>query len=244
MSLINEALKKAQRQRTDAVPPMAPVAPSTGNSRPLSPRIVKRKAPMPARALMMLLTGGVLVLLTGIVLTVVVLNLDSPSLVASKKASNHQVKSDPVPVASIPPPPTVVLPPIVIPVKPVEVIPTIPPLPAPVVVTPALPVVRPTPPPVAVVQPAVIPVPVSPVSPAITVAPAKPVANPAVTTFLDTLRITGVRVSGDDSKAILNDRVVRIRDYVDRTLRLRLIHVTQSEMVFTDDNGFEYTKSF
>ena len=236
MSLINEALKKAQRQRTDATPSLAPVVPPAANGGTAFPRIVKRKTPIPARALMMLLTGGILVLLTGIVLTIVVLNLESTPLVFAKKALGHQAKPTPSPAVEPPSPPSVVLPPIVTTIKPVEVDPILPPpQPHPVAVTPA-PVPTPPPAPVSVVV-------VPPSTPPPILTP-KPIANPAVYAFLESLRITGVRVAGEDSKAIMNDRVVRLRDYVDRSLRLRLKAINASSMVFVDDPGFEYTKPF
>ncbi|HTJ78212.1 MAG TPA: hypothetical protein VL357_04385 [Rariglobus sp.] len=222
MSLINEALKKAQRQRTDIAPADLSSAPSTTAGSP-APRIAKRRPPMPARTLVLLLVGGGLVLVTGGILTFVLLTIDSPApVVAHAAPAVHPDKVQPV-VATIPPPaPSPVAPPVPAPVKPVEV------------ATAPAPVVAPVPE-IVVPRPAVI-------TPPQPVAPAKPVANPAVNTFVDAIRVTGVRISGQDSKVILNDRIVRLNDYVDRSLGLRLTKITQTSLGFTDSSGFEYTK--
>ena len=62
MSLINEALKKAQRQRTEGpagVPP--PAAAPTAGGAPAAP-IAKRRPPMPARTLVILLVVVLLII--------------------------------------------------------------------------------------------------------------------------------------------------------------------------------------
>jgi hypothetical protein len=64
MSLINEALKKAQNQRTvdlTAAPSSVPAALGSGTSQPV--RIAKRPPPLAARTLMGLLGGGLVGLL-------------------------------------------------------------------------------------------------------------------------------------------------------------------------------------
>jgi hypothetical protein len=240
MSLINEALKKAQRQRTDTAPLIAPAAAPAGG--PPSPRIVKRRAPMPARTLMLLLVGGGLLLVTAGIVTFVLLNLDSTPIVAVKSALGHRPK--PVPPADVTPAiPTVTLPAIpraeaaapTTTLLATAALPVPSPVPAPEVIEKPVPVVAAPPPPaqVAKVRPPAAP---------------KLVANPAIYAFIETLRITGVRASGRNSKVIMNDRIVRLDDYVDRTLGLRLTKIIDatpdhaSGLVFTDENGFEYTK--
>ncbi len=240
MSLINEALKKAQRQRTDVPPFIAPAAAAPADS-PRSPRVVKRRPPMPARALMLLLVGGGLVLVTAGVVTFVLFNLDSTPVIAVKSALGHRPKPVP-PVAVTPAIPTVTLPAIpgseVTPPPPPQATTPIPvpaPVPAPVVIEKPAPIVVVPPPSVPVVKTSPPPAP-------------KPLANPAINTFIEALRITGVRLSGRDSKVIMNDRIVRLNDYVDRTLGLRFTKIIDaapdhaSSLVFTDENGCEYTK--
>ncbi|MBC8040362.1 MAG: hypothetical protein H7Y06_07465 [Opitutaceae bacterium] len=74
-------------------------------------------------------------------------------------------------------------------------------------------------------------------------APREPVANPAVYEFLEKLRVSGVRASATDPKVIMNDRVFRLNDIVDKTLQLRLTRVDNSALIFSDASGFEYRKS-
>ena len=225
MSLINEALKKAQRQRTDAAGPAE--LPSTTPAAPGQPvpRIAKRPPPMPARTLVLLLVGGGLVLVTGGILTFVLLTIDTkPPIVAHATPVVHPTPLAPPSTTTLPTaPPALVVPQAPAPAAPVAV--AIAPAP---VETPIPTVTLPTPTPVAPPRPVV--------------APPKPVANPAINTLLDALRISGVRISGVDSKVIMNDRIVRLNDVVDRSTGLRLTKITATSLGFTDSAGFEYTK--
>ena len=54
----------------------------------------------------------------------------------------------------------------------------------------------------------------------------------------------GIRSSGGDSRVLMNDRVFRVNDIVDRNLGLRLTKVDPAMLVFTDSNGAIYTKNF
>jgi hypothetical protein len=228
MSLINEALKKAQRQRaadTAAASQPAPAAPVAGEP---APRIVKRRPPMPARALMLAIGGGCAVVVMAGVLTYILLHLDEPLPPAAKIApATPHIKTPPVE-------PVVVAPPTVI-------LPVLPPEPAPVAVVPA----KPTPPPTPTPQPIVVkPVPVAVAPPPAEIKPAVPAANPKAEAFLETLHVTGVRMSETDPKVIMNDRIFRLNDVVDRATGLRLIQVSPSSLSFTDASGYVYTKSF
>jgi hypothetical protein len=60
---------------------------------------------------------------------------------------------------------------------------------------------------------------------------------------LESLRISGIRVSPTDPKVIMNDRVFRLNDLVDRPTQLRLIRIDSSTLTFVDASGFEYQKS-
>ena len=75
-------------------------------------------------------------------------------------------------------------------------------------------------------------------------APAVPFSNPAVVEFLERLRVAGVRASATDPKVLMNDRVYRLNDVVNRALGLRLTAISASTLIFVDDSGFEYTKTF
>lgn len=231
MSLINEALKKAQRQRTEGpagVPP--PVAAPISGDAPAGP-IAKRRPPMPARTLVILLVGGGAVLVMGGVLAFLFLGDNStvpprPSapVVAARPAS--PVSPAPAPESPIAPVPA--------------------PAPAPVIEVklPAIPHTTPSP------TPAPAPAPVPTPAPAVVhPEPAKPIprvptANPLVYEFLEKLRVAGIRASATDPKVIMNDRVFRLNDIVDRITQLRLVHIDNDTLTFVDGSGFEYKKSF
>ena len=222
MSLINEALKKAQRQRVEAPVDISlpNAAPSLGGG---APRIAKRKEPMSARTQMLLLGGGgLLLLMSGV----------SAFLLLTEEAS----------------PPTPVKPPVV--ARPVDTTPATPPATdVPVagnapVGTP-VPVIAPLNPAQQTIASVTLPIIETPQTP-VAAAPAilAPTPNPKVYEFLETLKITGIRVSETDPKVIMNDRVFRLNDLVDRGTQLRLIRVDSSSLTFVDATGFEYVKSF
>jgi hypothetical protein len=60
--------------------------------------------------------------------------------------------------------------------------------------------------------------------------------------YIDNLHVTGMRAAGSDSKVLMNDRIYRVNDVVDRELGLRLTGVSTTVLVFTDENGKVYTK--
>jgi len=138
MSLINDALKKAQRQRADAAPPVpapspAPSLPDT----PVAPRIPKRRPPIPARTLMLLLVGGGLVFVTAVAIAIILLNLDSQPPVKSGTPPVHHTPPPPPPA----PIPAVTLPPVETPaivVPPKPAVPEPPPAPPKPVANPAV----------------------------------------------------------------------------------------------------------
>lgn len=234
MSLINEALKKAQRQRTEEPaplpPPAAPVTPAAAPSAPAIP-IVKRRPPMPARTLVILLVGGISVLFMGGVLVFLFLADNS----APPHASSPVIATRPTAPVPTAPTPELALPPAPAPA----------PAPTPVVEIklPAIipPTVVPTPAPEPLPAPA--PVVVAPAEP-VNAGPRVPTANPQVYEFLEKLRIAGIRVSPTDPKVIMNDRVFRLNDIVDRVTQLRLHRIDADTLIFIDASGFEYKKSF
>lgn len=69
-------------------------------------------------------------------------------------------------------------------------------------------------------------------------------ADPAVLTYLETARVTGVRASATDPKVLMNSRVYRLNDVVDRTLQLRVTKIESRGLEFSDSRGFVYTKLF
>ena len=68
--------------------------------------------------------------------------------------------------------------------------------------------------------------------------------DPRILAFLDALRVNGIRPSPDDPKVLMNNRVFRIEDVVDRELNLRLTAIAPNKLTFEDDRGMPYVKSF
>jgi hypothetical protein len=68
--------------------------------------------------------------------------------------------------------------------------------------------------------------------------------NPASQRFVDRLRVTGVRKTSSGAKVMLNEKVYRINDVVDQTLGLRLIEAESDRLVFTDEYGHRYVRNF
>ena len=234
MSLINEALKKAQKMRQ----PDAPAEP-TGAVPPAAsaPRVAKRRPAVQARNVV--IAAGCVVAVFAVALASAFLFLlpdtSPPEIIARPKAA----RGGPAP-ASVPP---------------AETIPTVT---APAFLTSPAPAAEPPPgaaraaesgPAATVaadeapVQPAGGPA-EAPVQPAPPVTPPAPVENPQVYDFLDTLRVAGIRASATDPKVLMNDRVFRRNDIVDRTLGLRIIGIEPGGLTFQDESGFEYRKNF
>jgi hypothetical protein len=77
-------------------------------------------------------------------------------------------------------------------------------------------------------------------------APAAPAPSPdeRINSYLDELRVTAVRIQGNDSRVMINERVFRLNDIVDRHLGIRLTKVEANQIIFTDANGVAYVKYF
>jgi len=233
MSLINEALKKAQRQRSEGQPGEIP---AVFTASPLNtaigtpgPRIVKRAAPMPARTLMILLAGGTAVLAMACVLAFLFFWPEPveesaparPTAAAGAKPGGTSLPTTGTATGSplINSPDGTVATTSSDPLAPTISI-TLPP--------PATPVVE-TPEPES--EPAVTPI-------------KKPTVIARLQTLIEEFKITGIRASETDPKVIMNDRVVRLNDVVDRFSGLRLTRIEAHRLIFTDSHGTEYIKEF
>ncbi len=78
-------------------------------------------------------------------------------------------------------------------------------------------------------------------APALVLAPAP---DERIYKFIDAIRVTGINSSGNASKVIMNDRIYRVNDVVERLLGLKLIKVEAEKLTFVDENGIIYTKNF
>lgn len=245
MSLINEALKKAQRQRTDG-PDQPSAAPSgsgtpeiTGeNERPSGH--ARRGGSRSGAPVVLLGAGGAVLVVLSVVATVFLLNRPTPA--PAPAASSPR----PAPTAEIvsSPPPVIVAPEIKAPILPR-------PESTPVAVetnSPSASAVAATT--TAPAAPALSPdVGAAPGSPApAAAAPAGPrtdgKSDPRVSAFVDAIRVAGIRSSGNESRVLMNDKVYRVNDLVDRTLAIRLTNVEAHALTFTDANGVVYVKTF
>ena len=227
MSLINEALKKAQRARHDGATPAA--ADAEG-------RVAKRAEPKSAKSTLLIAAGAA---------TLVVVSMVGTAWWMSRSPAPH-AETKPAAVKPAEPAattgPTLVVPPISAP----------PTTPAPVTAT-----AKPNPPAEKPAPASPAPVSTTPIATAPTVPPAvvaapTPTPEPApaakpderVHQFVEAIRVTGIRASGTDSKVLMNDRVYRVNDIVDRTLGVRLTKVSTDNLTFTDANGVTYVKYF
>jgi hypothetical protein len=267
MSLINEALKKAQKQRTGESPSLSAV-PTLGGERP--DQISRRGKSTGVGEFLLPMLGlgfvGLAVLLVGGFFLYRSLTKETPPAAPTATASAPTATSAPAPTpvaspAQSAPQPVVVTPqPAVVattPSQPASTTPavstftvpnlaspaTTPPEPVPSA-TPAV-VTLPTPAPAPVVA-TVTPPPAQPVQ----VQPTKPATppkfEPRAINHIEALRVTGIRVSTDprDSKVLMNDRVYRLGSLIDAEMGIRLVGITAAALTFEDDRGARYTRLF
>ncbi len=224
MSLINDALKKAARQRAEEQADIALPA-QTGRRK----RIPRHGAPMSAQTLVLLAAGAVTLIVASVVITGI--------LITGRLEPRAAAVATPQPATPAPKPPPVVV---------VQV-----PRPADV---PAAPVRQPTPqPPTAAPVAQAAPPAAAAAEPAARVAAAEAPRTPAtpppshgdqVQSFVDGLRVTGVRAAGPDSKALVDGHIYRVNDFLDRALGVRLVQVDPDHLTLVDSQGVTYIKSF
>lgn len=269
MSLINEALKKAQRLRLEQQAGAAADAPAG--------EIRKRARPMRAQTLVLLIAGASVLVVFSVVITVYLLNSEdeapafSPTVIVAPPPSAPLVDAaapSPVIVAPVIPnsttaaeTPLQIEPAAATNASPTIVVPdTVPDAPAPA--PNVAPVASASESASSTAATASTTSPASPSAVAPSPAASQPLPTPAAAKlaaaveaiapdpdvraqqFIDTLRVTGIRASGDDSKVLMNDRVYRVNDIVDRTLGLKLIKVAPDSLIFSDPTGATYTKIF
>lgn len=215
MSLINDALKRAQRDRTGHTQAPLPHAPGTSSLRP------------PSRSGPPWLLIGLGATVGGLFALVAVLLLRPAAPVSAPAAASAPI------AAPATPPPAITLP---VPLPSVET-------PSPATSTPAPltaePVVA-----TAATAPLVIPSAPAPlaVNPPAPTGPARP--TPRLIQAVEALRVTGIRAAGADSKVLMNDRVYRVGDIVDHDLQIRLTAATAQSLTFVDETGASYTRNF
>ena len=234
MSLINDALKKAQHQRTGPATDQPPMPGTPQGFR--AARITQQNQGTQKHTLAFAIAGVAGVVIIAVAITVMVLRHESaprpmppPRALAAKTTA-----AEVAPTAS-----PIVVAPVVTPAPKLET-----PTAKPGALAPAK---------GAAVEPRAQPVVVAAVPPAnpppAPAAEAPRAAAPGsqdirILTLLDSFRVTGIRSSGTESKVLMNDRVYRINDMVDYTLGIRLTKVATDSLTFVDANGTVYVKNF
>lgn len=234
MSLINEALKKAQRLRNeDAVDPSAP---ATGSNSPI-PRRGKAHS---ANTMVLIGSGAVVLVVLSVVATVYLLNRPADTPIRAAPAPTPAVSAKSSDNAE-PPAPALIAPAITPPVT----------IPAP---EPSIAPLISEPTPGAAASVAVGSASSNAASPALPAANAASTPSSApsvaalpdgrVAAFIEAIRVTGIRSSGTESRVLMNERVYRVNEVVERTLGIRLINVASGTLTFADANGVTYEKHF
>ena len=258
MSLINDALKKAQKSQTQQpATAAAPVA-------PISARMAGKPGVVMSFERMLLLVAVLAAVIVGaIAIAVVLLREDDRPVVAKAANPAHTL-----PVAASSPAPAPVRTSAIAarPVIPTPARSSAPqaaePVSAPLI---AVATVRPRASPVSLPPPAATAISVdlgASSAPAVAnVAPTPPAAQPAppsptppqdakaekrvrILSFIENAHVAGVRLAGDDSKVLMNEHVYRLNNLVSMELGLRLTGVAAAALTFVDENGVVYTKTF
>lgn len=270
MSLINDALRKAQRERTGH--PGAPSAPPADagtppSSTPPPTATAPTYRPAPKGGMGMGAIAGIIVAL--------VIGGGAVWWVMRPSASNAPtagvtVATTPAPTGTTSPGAAAATPAVTPSAAPTSTAtavaqpPPVAPVPAPVTPVPAtpgpldlrinVPTVAVNPPPTSAPAPvqsaAVNPAPSTPAPAATELHPAlNPAAavsggteDPRILAFLDSAHIGGIRASLDDARLLMNNRVFRAGDMVDRPLKLRLTKIEPGKLTFTDERGTIYLK--
>ena len=254
MSLINDALKKAQRERSQApehpatIAPAVPPPPATHGAAPHGELRAKGN-PWPVLLIVLALVAG------GGAVWFLKPSGRPATAPAPQFAANSQAPATPTPPPAAEPAvqlqfnapaqPTVPTPAPSAP-APQPVATNLPPTPPAAVAPPQQPPAAPA---IAIVPAAPAPIP-APTAVTQQLAPAAPeplkinlqVEDPRILAFLDTARIQGIRSVADDPKLLMNNKVYRTGAVVDRELGLKLIQILPTELVFEDPHGIQYRK--
>jgi len=221
MSLINDALKKAARQRAEEQADVIAPMPGGGS------RSSRQGGPVKKQTMVLIGAAAIALIVVSVVLTGMFMTGKSePKPVADARPAAPAAAAIVAPAPAI----TVALPPPSVPTPAPTALPQPTPAPAAIVLAPE---------PAAPVQaqaPLVAPV----VAPAVTTESHTEIVQGVV----DRFHISGVRTAGADSKALVDGHVYKVNDLVDRSLGLRLTTVEADHLTFVDREGNTFVKSF
>lgn len=247
MSLINEALKKAQRQRSGPTDPSG-ARPSNVPAAAPTPRLpARRHNHVSAQTVVILSIGAVLLFIVGVITTYIFFSADAPPpVIASAPRPVLQVPSAEAPAAVSSPPAEMIPEPMDPPAPEAPDTDPLPVAPSSAARSPATDPVALEDVPVEIPAPRAIVAEPPPAPVQATEVPAgSPVkADPRVYTFLSKIRVAGIRASETDPRVLMNDRMYRLNDLVDTELQLRLTGITSLALTFTDANEIVYTRNF
>lgn len=224
MSLINEALKKAQRDRLAEAGGAASSAaggPSGRRTKNTSTQVVVLIAAAAVVLFVLAVYGAVLVLNRAP-------SVKPPIAITQPLAP----KSAAGPATSAP---MIVIPPLVPVSAPPIVVATPPSAPPTESAQPSTP------------QPAAAQIPNAPPPEPAAAKAAQPITDKfdaRLQTLVDSWHVTGIRALGADSKLMMNEKVYRVGDVLDRASGLKLTKVTSEELTFTDRDNVIYVKKF
>jgi hypothetical protein len=248
MSLINEALKKAQRQRTLNNAPLSSAPTGVAAAAVTTHVAIATRR----RSSLAPIWFGLGLLVIGVVSTVLIMRYgfsdsSSPAVTSASAPAFPPTPATtpaaaPASVAAAAAVPTginaITEPSITFTLPLPAAAPAPAPMPAP---TPAAPEII-TPAPVAPVAPApVAPVP-TPVPPVPVTALSDSEREARIYAFLSEIRLTGVRGIDREARVLMNEKVFRLNDTVDAGLGLRLSGVRPGLLLFTDAQGRTYEK--
>jgi hypothetical protein len=250
MSLINEALKKAQRLRSEDATDVSDPAQTGGIP------TIRRGKPDNASTMVLIGSGALVLVVLSVVFTVYLVN--RPLKPAAVVVSTSDAKAASAAVTLEPSAPAIVAPKITLPAatttltEPTTVVPApaiasapIPPAPQaatsdPVIATAPLAVdlqtASATPPPTVAAPVVQTPTPATPLAP--------DAPDERVAAFVEAIRVTGIRSSGAESRVLMNERVYRVNDIVERTMNIRLVKAAADNLTFSDSRGVIYVKRF
>lgn len=228
MSLINDALKKAARQRAEE---QGEVAPMPGGGR----RHSRQGGPMQKQTLVLIIGAAVVLVVVSAVVTGIMMNGKPSAKTASVERPTPEVTVTDSPSKAV----------IQAPVIAVSLAPVAVPTPIPI----AMP--TPTPSPVAAAPTALPLVTAAPVAvTAVPTAPGQRVADNSqghidtVQAVVDAFHISGVRTAGAGSKALVDGHIYKLNDVVDKAIGLRLVKVDEDHLTFVDRDGNTYVRNF
>lgn len=68
--------------------------------------------------------------------------------------------------------------------------------------------------------------------------------DPTVLAFLKSSRISGVKVAGVHSRLLMNNQIYKVGDTAQPETQLRITEIKNNEVLFVDESGIQYRKQF